>query len=71
MVKRSIYMPKKEMEEARRAGIPESIVGKMSLSRKLTEDEKATVRGYGKVYIPGFMKKDFTLVRPQLRDLSR
>jgi len=69
MSRRDIYMPKKEMEEARRAGIPESIVSKMTLSRKLTEDEEATVRGYGKVYVPGYMKKDFTFVRPQMRNL--
>jgi len=63
-----IPMEQKEIMEGRRAGIPEQVIGKMSMGHELTENEKEIVRSKGKVYVEAY-RKDGTWVKPQLRDL--
>lgn len=58
----------KELREARRAGIPESIIGKMIPGYELSEREKELVKGKGKVYVLAHVK-DGRWIKQQLRDL--
>jgi len=68
----SVALPlsQKEINEGRRAGIPESILGKMAQGLELTDREKKWINKYDKVYVVGYVK-DGIRVRPQLRDLPR
>jgi len=65
-----LNMSEKEIREARRVGIPERIIQKMVREGDLSEREREIVREHGKVFVPGYMKGN-TLVRPQLRNLSK
>ena len=63
-------MTEKEIDEARRAGIPENLVSRMGRGSELTEDEREEVRSYGKVYVVSHIRNDGeTSMKPQLRDL--
>ncbi len=65
-----IAMNQKELSEGRIAGIPEQLLGKMSMGFELTEKEKKVVKRRGKVYVLGHSKdRGQTLIKPQLRDL--
>jgi len=63
-----IPMDWKELQEARRVGVPESIVGKMAIGIEPSEKEKEIINKLGKVYVEAH-KKDGKWVKPQLRDL--
>jgi len=65
-----LSMLPKEIDEGRRAGIPESILGKMARGVGLTVREKNVIIKHGKVYVEGYFKAG-RKVRPQLRDLPR
>lgn len=58
----------KELQEARRVGIPESIIGKMVIGIEPNEKEKEIINKLGKVYVEAH-KKNGKWVKPQLRDL--
>ena len=60
-------MSEKEMQEGRRAGIPDAILGKMSIGMELTDRENEIVRSRGKVYVPPHLRAG-KKVRPHLRD---
>jgi len=63
-------MSEKEMEEGRRAGIPNYILGMMVMGLEIGEPMKDVVKRHGKVYVLGHSKeRGQTLVKPQLRDL--
>jgi len=64
-----IPMEQREIMEARRAQIPDNIVGKMAQGYEISEKEKEIVRSKGKVYVEAY-RKDGTWVKPQLRSLS-
>ena len=66
-----IPMSFKELSEARRAGIPVFIIGKMSQGYELSEKEKRTLRVYyNKVYVEAY-KKDGKWIKPHLRNLVK
>lgn len=65
-----LRMSQKEINEAHRSGIPESIIGRMAIGMDLSEQEKKIVNIRGKVYVQAHTKeKGRTLVKPQLRNL--
>jgi len=64
-------MSEKEVVEARIAGIPYEIIGKMSQGQDLSEKEKLVVRSKGKIYVLGHTKdRGQTRVKPQLRGMT-
>ncbi len=68
-----IFMPRipmdsKELREARRIGLPGSIIGKLTLGIEPTDGEKGIIKKLGKVYVEAH-KKNGKWVKPQLRDL--
>jgi len=66
----AIMMSSKEIEEGRRAGIPEYLLGKIIYGLDLSEREKEVVHSKGKVYVLGHKKYEGrTIVSPHLRDL--
>jgi len=65
-----LRMDLKEVYEARRAGIPEEIIGKMINGLELTEKEKEIVNEHGKVYVLAHTKERGKVkINPQLRNL--
>jgi len=58
----------KELMEARRIGVPQSIIGKMIIGEEPSEREKEIINKLGKVYVESY-KKNGKWVKPQLRDL--
>ncbi len=67
---RTLPMAWKELEEGRRLGIPEGIIGKMGQGIEPTEQEKEIIKRLGKVYVLGHAKyRGKIRVKPQLRDL--
>jgi len=64
-----MVMDKKEIREARLAGVPESIIGRMAQGLKLTESEELFIHKFGKVYVMGHTR-DGVWIRPHLRDLK-
>jgi len=65
-------MSEKEVMEGRRAGIPESILGKMIQGYEITDKEKEVIRSKGKVYVLGYTKARGQIrIKPQLRNLYR
>lgn len=69
-VSTTIPMSAKEVDEARRFGIPEQIIGKMVQGLELSEREKDIVRDHGKVYVRAFKKHEGkTVIKPQIRNI--
>lgn len=68
MVKTTIPMSNKELGEARRVRIPESIIGKMAMGYVLTDRERDVVKSKGKVYVEAY-RKDGKWIQSQLRNL--
>jgi len=65
-------MSEKEVAEARRANIPDYIIGKMSQGLELSDKEKEVVRSKGKTYVVGHTKIEGEVwIRPQLRNLPK
>jgi len=63
-----IPMDWKELREARRIGVPESIIGKMVIGIEPNEKEKEIINKLGKAYVEAH-KKNGKWVKPFLRDL--
>jgi len=60
----------KEINEARRLGIQEDIIGKMAQGIELDSNEHTMIWGKGKVYVSGYQRNG-TWVRPQLRKIPK
>jgi len=71
-VSATIPMSEKEIREARRANIPEFIIGKMMQGFGLTENEKEILKRKGKVYVRAFKKdRGQRVIKPQIRDIPK
>ena len=64
-----IPMNIKELREAYKIGIPDYIVGKMSIGIEPDFDEKILIRRKGKVYVEAHKRED-KWVKPHLRDFT-
>jgi len=65
-----LRMDLKEVAEARRAQIPENIIGKMINGLELSDKEKDIVKSRGKVYVLAHTKERGKIkINPQLRNL--
>ena len=64
-----VRMSEKEIAEARRAGISGSLLVAIIQGWKISPEDMEEIRGYGKVYVPSYVKDDGTVVKPQLRAL--
>ena len=62
-----IPMTTKELQEARRLGIPSEIISKLSLGVEPSESEKQIIKTYGKEYV-GAHERGGKWIKPHLRD---
>ncbi len=66
---RTIPMEWKELQEARRVGIPESIIGKLGQGIEPSEKEKNIINKYGKEYV-SVHTREGNRIKPHLRDFK-